>query len=242
MNYALFRNTVLEWVEAEGDWSVDTDWGENAGDYPGEASASVDKSLLEDFIELEQERGASYEFMTISVNRLFYAYREEGWDAVRRDLERFLRRESKTVERKRGIDYEARLDREGVELYRKLRALRAEIAARRRVPPYIVFMNRSLYEMCVNRPGTIEELQNLYGVGKKNSADYGEEFLEVIHKYSSAFSRTLVSRRGTQSFCCFKSHRLSEPTVPERDWRWDRMVSKSDSRSTAKRRRLYFAE
>ena len=185
MNYALFRNTVLEWVEAEGDWSVDTDWGENAGDYPGEASASADKSLLEDFIELEQERGAFYEFMTISVNRLFYAYREEGWDAVRRDLERFLRRESKTVERKRGIDYEARLDREGVELYRKLRALRAEIAARRRVPPYIVFMNRSLYEMCVNRPGTIEEMQNLYGVGKKNSADYGEEFLEVLHKYSS---------------------------------------------------------
>jgi hypothetical protein len=185
MNYALFRNTVLEWVEAEGDWSVDTDWGENAGDYPGEAPASADKSLLEDFIELEQERGAFYEFMTISVNRLFYAYREEGWDAVRRDLERFLRRESKTVERKRGIDYEARLDREGVELYRKLRALRAEIAARRRVPPYIVFMNRSLYEMCVNRPGTIEEMQNLYGVGKKNSADYGEEFLEVIHKYSS---------------------------------------------------------
>ena len=39
--------------------------------------------------------------------------------------------------------------------------------------------------MCVNRPGTIEEMQNLYGVGKKNSADYGEEFLEVIHKYSS---------------------------------------------------------
>ena len=92
---------------------------------------------------------------------------------------------SKTVERKRGIDYEARLDRDGVILYRKLRALRAEIAARKRVPPYIVFMNRSLYEMCVSRPGTIEELQNLYGVGKKNSADYGEEFLEVIHKYSS---------------------------------------------------------
>lgn len=185
MNYALFRNTVLEWVEAEGDWSVDTDWEESAGDYPGEAAVSADGKPLEDFIELEQEKGAFYEFMTISVNQLFYAYREEGWDAVRRNLERFLRRESKTVERKRGIDYEARLDRDGVILYRKLRTLRAEIAARRRVPPYIVFMNRSLYEMCVNRPGTMEELQSLYGVGKKNSADYGEEFLNVIQKYSS---------------------------------------------------------
>ena len=185
MNYALFRNTVLEWIEAEGDWSVDTDWEESAGDYPAGAAVSADGKPMEDFIELEQERGAFYEFMTISVNQLFWAYREEGWDAVRRNLERFLRRESKTVEKKRGIDYEARLDRDGVILYRKLRGLRAEIAARRRVPPYIVFMNRSLFEMCVNRPGTMEELQSLYGVGKKNSADYGEEFLKAIREYSN---------------------------------------------------------
>ena len=185
MNYALFRNTVLEWIEAEGDWSVDTDWEESAGDYPAGAAVSADGKPMEDFIELEQERGAFYEFMTISVNQLFWAYREEGWDAVRRNLERFLRRESKTVEKKRGIDYEARLDRDGVILYRKLRGLRAEIAARRRVPPYIVFMNRSLFEMCVNRPGTMEELQSLYGVGKKNSADYGEDFLKAIREYSN---------------------------------------------------------
>ncbi len=82
------------------------------------------------------------------------------------------------------MDYEERLNEEGVLLYRELRALRAANAAKRGLPPYFVFMNRSLYEMCCRQPSTMEELRGIYGVGEKNSKEYGEEFLMEISKYT----------------------------------------------------------
>ena len=147
---------------------------------------------VEDFIELEQEKGPFYEFMTISVNRLFFSYMEEGWDAVCRDLEKFTRRENRGVRRTRGIDYEARLNEEGTALYRKLRELRSRIAAKKQLPPYFVFMNRSLYEMCCRQPSTMEELRGIYGVGEKNSKEYGEEFLMEIGKYTGGVKMQLA--------------------------------------------------
>ena len=149
----------------------------------GLSKESAETGMPEDFIELEQERGAFYEFMTISMNRLYFSYREEGWDAVRRELDRYLRRDNGTAERRRGIDYEARLDAESVKLYRQLRMLRSEIAYTKGVPPYFVFNNRALYEMSVKRPLTMEEFCGIYGVGKKNSGDYGERFLDVIRGF-----------------------------------------------------------
>ena len=149
----------------------------------GLSKESAETGMPEDFIELEQERGAFYEFMTVSMNRLYFSYREEGWDAVRRELDRYLRRDNGTAERRRGIDYEARLDAESVKLYRQLRMLRSEIAYTKGVPPYFVFNNRALYEMSVKRPLTMEEFCGIYGVGKKNSGDYGERFLDVIRGF-----------------------------------------------------------
>ena len=149
----------------------------------GLSKESAETGMPEDFIELEQERGAFYEFMTVSMNRLYFSYREEGWDAVRRELDRYLRRDNGTAERRRGIDYEARLDAESVKLYRQLRMLRSEIAYTKGVPPYFVFNNRALYEMSVKLPLTMEEFCGIYGVGKKNSGDYGERFLDVIRVF-----------------------------------------------------------
>ena len=162
MDYVVFRKTVLEWVSGGEGWSVNTDWEPDADaeltgeitEVPGE---SPESGIPEDFIELERERGAFYEFMTISLNRLYFSYREEGWDAVRRELDRYLRRDGAAAERRRGIDYEARLDAESVKLYRQLRMLRSEIAYTKGVPPYFVFNNRALYEMSVKRPLTMEE-------------------------------------------------------------------------------------
>ena len=149
----------------------------------GLSKESAETGMPEDFIELEQERGAFYEFMTVSMNRLYFSYREEGWDAVRRELDRYLRRDNGTAERRRGIDYEARLDAESVKLYRQLRMLRSEIAYTKGVPPYFVFNNRALYEMSVKLPLTMEEFCGIFGVGKKNSGDYGERFLDVIRGF-----------------------------------------------------------
>lgn len=76
----------------------------------------------------------------------------------------------------------AEMDEEDRALFEELRALRKEIALSKSVAPYVIFSNRTLAAMCEQLPVTLEELRELPGVGKKNSAQYGEAFLELIRK------------------------------------------------------------
>ena len=197
MQYEVFREAVRGYLEEDRDWSVHAEWQEvpavlSGGEGSIAENGGKDDGWPEDFIELEQEKGPFYEFMTISVNRLYFTYMEEGWDATLRDLEKYTRRESRGAKRTRGIDYEARLNEEGAALYGKLRELRSRIAAGKQLPPYFVFMNRSLYEMCCRQPSTLEELRGIYGVGEKNSGEYGEMFLKEIRKYTGGSRRQMM--------------------------------------------------
>ena len=51
------------------------------------------------------------------------------------------------------------------------------------VPPYVIFQDPSLDDMATTYPVTIEELQNIRGVGAGKAARYGKEFCELIAKY-----------------------------------------------------------
>ena len=190
MKYEVFRSAVLELLSEDKEWSMQPDWQDESP----ETRSINDKGgeLNDDYIELEQEKGAFYEFMTISVNRLYCFCMEEGWDAVTRELEKYTRHQNHGVHRSRGIDYEARLNQEGADLYGILRELRSKIAVSKKLPPYFVFMNRSLYEMCCRQPFTMEELREIYGVGEKNSGAYGEVFLEEIRKFTGGKKMQLM--------------------------------------------------
>jgi ATP-dependent DNA helicase RecQ len=48
------------------------------------------------------------------------------------------------------------------------------------VPPYVVFSNVSLQEMCARRPRTMEDLAEVYGVGQAKLNRYGAAFLREI--------------------------------------------------------------
>lgn len=66
------------------------------------------------------------------------------------------------------------------ELYEKLVKLRLEIAHRIHKPAFIVFSNSTLVEMAAKKPGTIEEMGKITGVGPYKLASYAREFLEII--------------------------------------------------------------
>ena len=51
------------------------------------------------------------------------------------------------------------------------------------VPPYVIFQNPSLEAMATTYPITIEELQNMPGVGAGKAKRYGKEFVELIKKH-----------------------------------------------------------
>jgi ATP-dependent DNA helicase RecQ len=69
---------------------------------------------------------------------------------------------------------------EDQELWSRLRTLRMELATARNVPPYVVFHDATLAEMVRRRPGTLEELGALSGIGERKLAAFGDQFLAVI--------------------------------------------------------------
>ena len=65
-------------------------------------------------------------------------------------------------------------------LYSILKDLRKKIAKKLELPPYVIFRDPSLEAMATTYPVTIEELQNIPGVGAGKAKRYGEEFIKVI--------------------------------------------------------------
>ncbi|MBT1177557.1 DNA helicase RecQ [Bifidobacterium callimiconis] len=77
----------------------------------------------------------------------------------------------------------AELDGEDADLFVRLRELRTEIARAAGVPPYIVFGDKTLRDMCVRRPHTDDDFLEVNGVGQKKLDQYGERFLAVIRDF-----------------------------------------------------------
>ena len=69
------------------------------------------------------------------------------------------------------------------ELYAILKDLRRKMASKLHVPPYVIFLDPSLEQMATMCPVTLEELQNIQGVGAGKAKRYGEEFCKVIDQY-----------------------------------------------------------
>ncbi len=68
-------------------------------------------------------------------------------------------------------------------LYMMLKDLRKKMSRKLDVPPYVIFQDPSLEAMATIYPVTIEELQNIPGVGAGKAKRYGKEFCELIHKH-----------------------------------------------------------
>lgn len=65
-------------------------------------------------------------------------------------------------------------------LFEKLRALRMGIAKAEKVPPYIVFSDKTLIHMCAVKPQSKDEMLEVSGVGEAKYQKYGEKFLEAL--------------------------------------------------------------
>jgi len=70
-------------------------------------------------------------------------------------------------------------------LFEKLKATRKEISILYNVPPFIIFSDTSLKDMCKYYPRTKDEMLHISGVGIKKYESYGEKFITVIQEYVS---------------------------------------------------------
>lgn len=73
-------------------------------------------------------------------------------------------------------------------LFERLRALRKSFAERERVPPFTIFHDATLRDMCVRLPGSEAEMLAVKGVGQHKFAKYGEAFLREIQAHASQLS------------------------------------------------------
>ena len=69
------------------------------------------------------------------------------------------------------------------ELLSILKDLRKKISKQAGQPPYNIFQDPSLEEMAIQYPVTLEELQNITGIGAGKAQRYGKEVVEVIQSY-----------------------------------------------------------
>ncbi len=71
-------------------------------------------------------------------------------------------------------------------LFEALRIRRLQLARAHGVPPYVIFHDSALREMATLRPTNEHSLSAIGGVGEQKLARFGELFIEVIRRHSSA--------------------------------------------------------
>ena len=96
------------------------------------------------------------------------------------DEDKMTKRNEKPKKNKKGIDS---LTSAGFKLFDKLKELRLEIARAEKIPPYIVFNDKTLIDMCAKMPATKSDMLNVSGVGENKYGKYGERFIAVIKEY-----------------------------------------------------------
>jgi len=69
------------------------------------------------------------------------------------------------------------------DLFEQLRQLRSELAKDQNVPPYVIFPDKTLVEMAMNKPSNEEEMLAISGIGAVKFKRYGETFLNELKQH-----------------------------------------------------------
>ena len=105
----------------------------------------------------------------------------------------------------------------GYELLEKLRALRMEIAREEALPPYIIFSDKTLIDMCVKVPQNKEQMLNISGVGVAKYEKYGNRFLDEILSFKAIHPNAVISIKEDEQGEIDIKHRTEKKSKRKRD-------------------------
>ena len=74
-------------------------------------------------------------------------------------------------------------DEVDLNLFAAMKETRLELAREQNVPPYVIFHDRTLRELAIQKPKSLAAMSQISGVGEKKMERYGEVFLEVISRH-----------------------------------------------------------
>jgi ATP-dependent DNA helicase RecQ len=83
------------------------------------------------------------------------------------------------------------LNARGLDLFEELRTLRTQLARKENIPPYMIFSDKTLVDMCVKAPLTKEAMFTVNGVGQNKYDRYGAQFMEAICAFTGGANEKL---------------------------------------------------
>ena len=135
------------------------------------------------FREYVEEKGEQYPVICLTPEGKAFMKTEEPliMKLPKEETEKKSESKEKKNRRTKG-SVAAELSEKDAELFESLRELRREIASEEKVPPYMVFADKTLAGMCVMRPAARDEMLEVSGVGEHKLEKYGDRFLEILRK------------------------------------------------------------
>ncbi len=165
---------------------INNDYYGNLADEPTYYIRQVLNHLIvEDYLDLTNEK---YSVLRLTKKSAAVFYGEESVimklakeedkvkekEGIKKSRKKKIRRASSKTQLDVDIDED---------LFEVLRSLRTEIAKEEKVPPYIVFNDKTLTGMCKVLPENDDEMLSISGVGDYKLEKYGGRFIEAIQKY-----------------------------------------------------------
>lgn len=142
----------------------------------------IDQMLAEGYIV---QTGGEYSVLQVGdIHRL----REESTHVIVRKAQD----EEETVKRTKKKKTDS-LTGAGFELFDRLRRLRQVIAKEAAMPPYIIFSDKTLIDMCAKAPTNQAQMLAVSGVGENKYQKYGERFIQEITAFLSENPNAVVS-------------------------------------------------
>lgn len=111
---------------------------------------------------------------------------DDNWNfeiKIPKDVEKEKEERKIQTKKRKKAGAVAALAEEDTELFEALRVLRRMIASEQKIPPYMVFSDKTLVHMSTMKPSNDEEMLEVNGVGEHKLQKYGERFLNEIQKY-----------------------------------------------------------
>lgn len=146
--------------------------------------------------------GDKYPILTLSA---------ECNDVLFKDKSIFIKRKIEKVKSKNlDISYD-------VNLFNILSEIRKNLATELNVPPFVVFADTTLIQMCILYPTTTKELYNVSGVGNYKAENYGKYFLNEIQKYVKEHNIDKSSILTVNSSSSLKKLKLPKEKRPTKE-------------------------
>jgi len=70
-------------------------------------------------------------------------------------------------------------------LFEELKSIRIDISKKEKMPPFVIFHDKTLKEMASYKPSSLKEMRGLYGIGEIKLGKYGQVFVDFIKQYTN---------------------------------------------------------